>query len=147
MQRTLMVIWILVALTLPGFIHGRPAADDGRSVLSMFTAHASKLEDVLDYEQKPTSLFAQGGSLVPTKLRVNRSSDHRLSELETLMTMSKINSKRSPLPTGQASRQLDPARIGRRKRFIEKVPFEVIPIHQHTDRPKDEGNSAYSLIS
>ncbi|EZA51344.1 hypothetical protein X777_10029, partial [Ooceraea biroi] len=68
MQRTLMVIWILVALTLPGFIHGRPAADDGRSVLSMFTAHASKLEDVLDYEQKPTSLFAQGGSLVPTKL-------------------------------------------------------------------------------
>ncbi|XP_012534509.1 uncharacterized protein LOC105835606 [Monomorium pharaonis] len=134
------IILLLVALALPRLICGRPAAtDDGGSLLSMLKSHVSKSEDFSDPEVI-SPLVAQEALSIPAKSRQRRLSDQRRAELETLVTLSKINGKRSLNATRG---QLDPVRIGRRKRFtVDQAATELVSI-----KAKHIGDPAYPLIS
>ncbi|XP_071582662.1 uncharacterized protein [Temnothorax nylanderi] len=140
MGHSLMATCVLVAaLVLPRLIHGRPATNDG-SVLSMLESRVSKPEDFS--EPKAISpLIVQENLSIPAKSRQRRWSDQRRAELEALVTLSKINGKRSL--TTRGSGQLDPVRIGRRRRFaMDQTPTELVSI-----KAKYTGDPAYSRIS
>ncbi|XP_012220583.2 uncharacterized protein [Linepithema humile] len=151
MKRALMAICILVALTLPRFIYGRPAIDNNGSMLSMSVTRASKPEDLLDYERKAIlhsdSTLVEENASFPIKSRQKRLSDQRRAELETLMTLSRITGKRSLMIMAEGNGTLDPIKIGRRRRFtLDQIPIKLLPIH-HIDKQKLDGDPAYPLIS
>ncbi|XP_024877321.1 uncharacterized protein LOC112458116 [Temnothorax curvispinosus] len=140
MGHSLMATCVLVAaLVLPRLIHGRPATNDG-SVLSMLESRVSKPENFS--EPKAISpLMVQENLSIPAKSRQRRLSDQRRAELEALVTLSKINSKRSL--TTRRSGLLDPMIIGRRRRFaMDQAPTELVSI-----KAKYTGDPAYSRIS
>ncbi|XP_029671623.1 uncharacterized protein LOC115240546 [Formica exsecta] len=148
MGYSFMAIYVLMALVLVRFIHGRPAVDESGLNLSMLESHASKLEDLLIYKPRAISSFVQGSSF-PAKPRQKRLSDQRRAELETLISLSRITGKRSLNVTegNRPNRKLDPIRIGRRRRFVvNQIPIKLIPI-RHVEKLKRDGDPAYPLVS
>ncbi|CAL1681402.1 unnamed protein product [Lasius platythorax] len=150
MGYSLMAIWVLVALVLARFIHGRPAVDESGLNLSMSESRASKLEDFSIYEPKAISSLVHGSLSFPAKPRQKRLSDQRRAELETLVSLSRITGKRSLNVTqgNWQNRPLDPEKIGRRKRFaVNQIPAELESPIRHIEKPKRDGDPTYPLVS
>ncbi|XP_011859558.1 PREDICTED: uncharacterized protein LOC105557036 [Vollenhovia emeryi] len=132
---------LVAALVLPRLVHGRPASDDNRgSVLSTLESRAPKPEDFSE-PKAISSLIARENLSIPAKSRQRRLSDQRRAELETWLGLTKINDEQSL--TTRTSRQLDPVRIGRRRRFaVDRAPTELVSINT-----RHIGDPAYPLIS
>ncbi|XP_011166597.1 uncharacterized protein LOC105200653 isoform X2 [Solenopsis invicta] len=137
------VTCIFMALALPSLICGRPATtDDGGSFLNTLESRASKPAENFSEPKAISSLISQEDLPILTKSRQRRLSDQRRAELETLVTLSKINGKRS-LNITRSYGYLDPVRIGRRRRFaVDQAATELVPIKE-----KHIGDPAYPLIS
>ncbi|XP_011259678.1 uncharacterized protein LOC105253379 [Camponotus floridanus] len=143
MGYSLIAICVLVALILARFIDGRPTVDENG--LSMLESRGSNLADFSSYEPKAISSLAQGSYSFPVKSRQKRLSDQRRAELETLVSLSRITGKRSLNVTDEngPTWQLDPVKIGRRKRFAAQIPVSI----HHVKKLKRGGDPAYPLVS
>ncbi|XP_029177612.1 uncharacterized protein LOC114945517 [Nylanderia fulva] len=153
MGHSLMAICVLVALiVLARFIHGRPAVDESGLNLSMSESRASKLEDVSRFHELKAisaSIF-HGSSSFPAKSRQKRTSDQRIAELQTLMSLyAKYTGKRSLNATHENWQNipLDPEKIGRRKRFVNEIPAESVATSRLIEKPKRDGDPTYPLVS
>ncbi|KAL0122031.1 hypothetical protein PUN28_007078 [Cardiocondyla obscurior] len=136
----LMATCVLVAaLLLPALVHGRPATQDNKSMLNTLESHVSQHEN-LSRAKVISPPVVPEYLLIPTKTRQRRYSDQRRAELEALVTLSKINGKRSL--TTRGSRQLDPEKIGRRRRFAVDRAF----IGSTFTKAKRIGDATYPLI-
>ncbi|EFN66147.1 hypothetical protein EAG_15494 [Camponotus floridanus] len=117
---------------------------DPAVVLSMLESRGSNLADFSSYEPKAISSLAQGSYSFPVKSRQKRLSDQRRAELETLVSLSRITGKRSLNVTDEngPTWQLDPVKIGRRKRFAAQIPVSI----HHVKKLKRGGDPAYPLV-
>ncbi|XP_011136319.1 uncharacterized protein LOC105181321 [Harpegnathos saltator] len=135
---SIMAICILVALALPIFTCGLPAIDHSGSASKALPVRDSKPATSSDAEQKKVAIVAspyvrRESALVPEKSRQKRQSDHRLAELETLITLSLVSNMLSQM----RYKKLDPMAIGRRRRAITRRlkrsfprPLPIVA-HQH----------------
>ncbi|GAB1862192.1 hypothetical protein CAJAP_03271 [Camponotus japonicus] len=145
MGYSLIAICVFVALMLARFIDGRPTVDKNGLNLSMLESRGSNLADFSSYEPKAISSLGQGSFSFPVKSRQKRLSDQRRAELETLIGLSRITGKRSLNVTDGNGPiwQLDPVKIGRRKRFAVQIPVSI----HHVKKLKRGGDPAYPLVS
>ncbi|EFN86602.1 hypothetical protein EAI_00647 [Harpegnathos saltator] len=109
---SIMAICILVALALPIFTCGLPAIDHSGSASKALPVRDSKPATSSDAEQKKVAIVAspyvrRESALVPEKSRQKRQSDHRLAELETLITLSLVSNMLSQM----RYKKLDPMAI------------------------------------